>query len=44
MRNRTKKLVKQIRELEYVEDRLALLHETYSDCKSSHTGTRSKFK
>ena len=34
MRNRTKKLVKQIRELEYVEDRLALLHETYSDCKA----------
>ena len=34
MRKRTKKLVKQIRELEYVEDRLKLLHDTYSDCKA----------
>ena len=34
MQKRTKKLVKQIRELEYVEDRLKLLHDTYSDCKA----------
>ena len=34
MRKTTKKLVKQIRELEYVEDRLKLLHDTYSDCKA----------
>ena len=34
MRNRTKELSNKIQELEYVEDRLELLHDTYSDCKA----------
>ena len=34
MRNRTKEFSKQIQELEFVEDRLKLLHDTYSDCKA----------